>query len=419
MAHRSSGNEIIRDILENDVYDDSMCNGFRTLYPKAWGYYEFNDRDKTIYPPGYAGLLTEKVQDLKLVGSDPNKMEFFRNAWHFIPKSYFDWREKYRYNPELVKFWQDNEGQLHGSVIGSIEMGIFFETVLLAINSQTFNEENEWLPDDDWHEVLYQGIDRMKEAGLQVAEFGMRRRAYNWMHDEANEILYKRGGSFKSGGVYVGASVPYHSYFSGLAPKGTVAHQWPMFHAAIFGIEWANQTANAAWRAVYGENVATALMDTFTDEFFWATLTPEMAHLFKSFRFDSGVAKRQISLANCFLTHPSVDVDPATVTLMPTDSLDAHKAIKLSRQIRNLGYKDAFGIGGYFTNNKEFFKKTPAYRPLRTVIKLVAVSLNEGDTWLKTAKVSNTPGKYTGDPKKIAEYLHHIQQHPFPFPFSG
>lgn len=419
MTKRSSGNEIIRDILENDVYDDSMCHAFRTLYPKAWGYYEFNDRDNTVYPPGYAGLLTEKIQDLKKVGSDKNIMEFFRNSWHFIPKSYFDWREKYRYNPELVKFWQDDEGHLRGKVFGPITMGIFFETVLLAINSQTFNEEMGWYPDDDWIEVLYQSIDRMKEAELKVAEFAMRRRAYNWMHDQANDALFRRGVSFKLGGIYVGASVPYHAYFNGIAPKGTVAHQWYMFHAAVFGIEWANQTANAAWRAVYGNNLGTALMDTFTDEYFWATLTPELARLIKSFRFDSGNAIRQINMANAFLTHPSIGVDPTEITLMPTDSLDDITAIKISKHIRKLNYQDAFGIGGHFSNNKEFFKKTPAYRPLRTVIKLVGVSLDEGTTLLSTAKLSNTQGKYTGDPAKIAEYLEHIKRHPFPFPFSG
>lgn len=411
----TSGNEKVRDILENDVYDDSMSHGYRSLYPEAWGWMEFNDRDDTVYPSGYAGLLNEQFQDLRKVGSDPAKMDFFSNAWNFIPQRYFDWRQSFRFNPEYITFWQDDQDHLRGKIIAPMAEVGFYESPLLTVNSQTFNEINDWHPDDNWEDVLRESIDNMNEAGLKVAEFGFRRRAYNWMHDRVNQILFEYGGSFKNGGLYTGPSTPYHAYFNGLAPKGTVAHQWPMFHAAVFGIEWANQTATAAWRAVYGTNVATALPDTFTDAFFWTTLTREMAHLIPSYRFDSGNAIQQINLANRYFTNRSIEVDPSSKTLMPTDSLDDHTAIKLSRHIRSLGYQDAFGIGGHFTNNKNYFKKTPAYRPLRTVIKLIAVSLDHRLSWLKTAKLSNTPGKYTGSENTIEDYLAYISKHPFPY----
>ena len=63
MSHKSSGSDIIRDVLETDVYDCSMINGVLQLYPEAWGWMVVVDRDHALYPKGFAGLLTEKFQD--------------------------------------------------------------------------------------------------------------------------------------------------------------------------------------------------------------------------------------------------------------------------------------------------------------------------------------------------------------------
>lgn len=394
---------IVRDVLETDAYDCSMGNAILALYPNAWVRYRFIDRGGTRYPKGFADLINDKIQDTRYIKSDPKIREFLATKWNFLYKEYFEFIKLFQFNPKLVKFWQDADGRLFGTIAGRWIDVILFEQVCLMIVTQTYNEIMGFYPDSNWLSQLDPAIETFYKESIFFSEFALRRRAYAFMHDEVNLYLYKYAGDFTKGGVYVGTSSPYHSAVHGLSPKGTVAHQWYQFHAAIYGVEHANLTANNAWRAVYGDNLGTALTDTFTSDYFWATLPGILGRLFKSYRQDSG--NPFIWTDHAYRYFADKKIDPAEVTLMYTDSLDAAKAVEIARYAKNYGFQVAFGLGGFFTNNKMFFKSSPGYQPLKIVVKLEAVSLDEGQTWKTTAKLSDDEGKHSGDPQKVLEYL--------------
>jgi len=322
---------------------------------------------------------------------------------------FFTWLENYRFVPEYIKISQDSEGRLSGKFLGPWSDVIFMEQILLAVISQTRNEELGYIPDENWTDELLLMILKMKEAGLKVSEFGLRRRAYSWMQDTVTEYLIKYGGD-----MYVGSSSPYHAQMSGLSPKGTVAHLWYLNHGARYGVEHANQAASIAWRAVYGQDLGTGLTDTWGSDFYWATLTHGMARLIKSYRQDSGDPIEWTNHALLCLTHKSIMVDPGTVTLMYTDSLDSDKAIRIDKYAKQW-FKTAYGIGGSFTNNIKFFKNTPTYKPLNIVVKPYAFSFDFGETWVKVAKVPDGMGKNIGDPTLIAKIIEIKHRYPFPY----
>jgi nicotinate phosphoribosyltransferase len=412
MAHRSSGTDIIRDLLETDVYNCSMINAALQLYPKARAWYTVVDRDHAIYPKGFAGLLTEKFQDLRSLSSDPCLRDFLREKWGFLAGDFFDWVEKYRFVPEYIQVSQDEEGHLFGKIIGPWSDIMFVEQIFIAVTSQTRNEELGYYPDDNWIDELLKNIWEMRAAGLKVSEFGLRRRAYSWIQDIVTENLIKYGGE-----SYVGSSSPYHARMSGLSPKGTVAHLWYLFHGALYGVETANMAASVAWRAIYGDNLGTALPDTWGADFFFATLTPGMARLIKSYRHDSGDPITFATDVLHFLKYPTNDIDPATVTLMFTDSLSISGA-KAIEKVVTRWFPTAYGIGGFWTNNKDYFKKTPAYTPLNMVVKPWAFDpFKQGEEWTKVAKVPDSAGKNVGDPDVIAKIMEIKSRHPFLYHF--
>lgn len=412
MKHQSSGSDIIRDVLETDVYDCSMINASIQLYPEAWAWYQVVDRDHAIYPKGFAGLLTEKFQDLRSLTSKVELRNFLHEKWGFLAKEFFEWLEKYKFVPEYITVWQDKEGRLFGKIIGPWSEIIFDEQILMAITSQTRNEELGFYPDDNWVDELLKNIWEMRAARLKVSEFGMRRRAFNWMHDIVTQNLIKYGGD-----SYVGSSSPYHSMMSGLSPKGTVAHLWYLFHGALYGVEKGNMAASIAWRAIYGDNLGTALPDTWGTRFYLSTLTPGMARLIKSYRHDSGDPFEFTENFRRFFVHPKNNIDTSTVTMIYTDSLSIASAKEIDK-VATHWFQTAYGIGGFFTNNKDYFKKTPAYTPLNMVVKPWAFDpFTHGDNWIKVAKVPDGQGKTVGDPEVIAQIMEIKTRHPFTYYF--
>jgi nicotinate phosphoribosyltransferase len=409
---RSSGSDIIRDVLETDVYDCSMINAVIQLYPNAWAWYEVVDRDHAIYPKGFAGLLIEKFQDLRSLHSKPELRNFLQSKWGFLTPEFFIWLEKYKFVPEYINVWQDEEGHLFGKILGPFADIIFIEQIFMAVVSQTRNEELGFYPDENWIDTLLQNIYDMRAARLKVSEFSMRRRAFNWMQDIITENLIRYGGD-----SYVGSSSPYHSMMSDTTPKGTVAHLWYLFHSALYNVETANMAASVAWRAIYGDNLGTALPDTWGRRFFLATLTPGMARLIKSYRHDSGDPLEFTEDFRRFLMHPKNNIDPSSVTLIYTDSLSIAKAKEIDK-VATRWFQTAYGIGGFFSNNKDYFTKTPNYRPLNMVVKPWAFDpFQFGKNWINVAKVPDSKGKNVGDPKTIAHILEIKDRHPFEYYF--
>ncbi|HSV94631.1 MAG TPA: hypothetical protein VLH94_01460 [Spirochaetia bacterium] len=404
---QSSGTEIIRDVLETDVYNCSMINAANQLYPDTWAWYEIVDRNHEIFPENFAALLLEKFQDLRALRSKENLRNFLQLKWGFLAEDFFDWLDQYRFVPEYIKLWQDEEGHIFGKIVGPWSDIMFFEQIVMAVISQTRNEELNYYPDDNWVDELLKIIYEMIAASLHISEFGLRRRAFNWMHDIVTDYLIKYGGD-----MYVGSSCPYHTQKSGLSPKGTVAHQWYLMHGAKYGVENGNQAATIAWKAVYGDNLGTALPDTWGTKFFLATLTPGMAKLIKSYRHDSGDPFEFVDTMRKFYAHPKNHVDLESITLMFSDSLTITKAKQIDAYASQW-FKTAYGIGGTFTNNIIFFKKTPAYKPLNMVVKPFGFSFDFGETWVKIAKVPDTNGKNVGDPEIIAKINEIKNKYPF------
>ncbi len=396
-SQTSNGFDIVRDPLETDVYNVSVINAILQLYPNTIAECQILDRDYGIYPKGFAGLLTEKFQDLRHLKSGVKLREYLRKRWKFIHPVFFKWLEQYRFVPESIHMWQDEEGRLYGFYRGSAVDNIFNEQIVMMITSQIRNEVFDWFPDDNWEDEYLKIIEVFAEREMKYAEFGLRRRAYNWMHDRIAILNAKYGGK-----AYVGSSSPLHCELTDFTPKGTLNHFWYLLHGARYGVQDANELATIAWRAVYGEDLGTALPDTWGRRLFFSTVAPGMTQMINSYRHDSDNPNDFTDDLFAYFTHPRNRRDLRGVTAMYTDSVNEVTAPQIF-DYASQWFDVNFGVGGALTNNKKFFKNTPAYKPLNMVAKPISFSFDEGNNFIKIAKVPDGKGKNVGDPKIIAE----------------
>jgi nicotinate phosphoribosyltransferase len=227
-------------------------------------------------------------------------------------------------------------------------------------------------------------IEAYGELGVSIAEFGTRRRHSFDVHQLVIETLKKYGKTF------VGTSNVHLAMINGTKPIGTHAHEWFMFHAAKYGFKMANTVALEHWVNVYRGDLGIALSDTFTTNEFYEVFDKKFAKLFDGVRHDSG---DPIEFADKTIQHyKKMGVDPLSKTIIFSDSLDLEKVNRIAEYCRGkIGI--SFGIGTNFTNDV-------GLKSMNIVIKMME-ALPEAQPWTPVVKLSDVPGKHSGDEETI------------------
>ena len=101
----------------------------------------------------------------------------------------------------------------------------------------------------------------LTKEGCAFIDFGTRRRRSYEIHDAVVRALKQKGIDC------LGTSNLHFAMRYGMNPVGTMAHEWIMAFAGIYGVENANRKALEVWREVYGDD-GVALTDTYTTSFF-------------------------------------------------------------------------------------------------------------------------------------------------------
>jgi nicotinate phosphoribosyltransferase len=256
--------------------------------------------------------------------------------------------------------------------------------------------------DKDW---TYEGqVDKAKAkgdalltAGCVFSEFGTRRRRDYKTQDLVLQglITAQKETQSHSTGKLAGTSNVHFAARYGLNPIGTVAHEWFMGTAAISGdYLHANRLALVKWREVYGDALGIALTDTFSTEAFLKDFTADLASVYAGVRQDSGSPER---FAERIVQHyRQHGIDPATKSIVFSDSLNIERCIALQAMCRKLGIACSFGVGTFLTNDyvtKSSGEKSPA---MNIVIKLNSAAGHPA------VKISDDVSKHTGDSAELA-----------------
>lgn len=378
-----------KSIIDTDLYKLTMQQAYLLKYPSIVGEYGLTVRDSRDFPEGFADELRRIIHSFRGIVLKKDEKDFLREKCYYLSPAYLDFLEGYRYDPDEVIVKQTGS-KLEVYPRGYLYRTVLWEVPLMATISELYFQMTNQTPYPDASEdidvwALASENNRKKAEGLAdidafYSEFGTRRRYSSENHDRVIGDLCKFGR-----GHMLGSSNVYYAKKYNLVPMGTVAHEWYMLHAALFGYIMANQMASEAWIDVYQGNLGIALPDTFTTEVFLKSFGTKYAKLFDGVRQDSG---NPIDfLEKCIKHYNSLRISPTFKISFFSDNLNSLKKvqdIKTACQGRTI---DRYGIGTWFTHDL-------GLKPMNMVIKLVRV-LSNGE-WINTVKLSDDPMKNTG-----------------------
>jgi nicotinate phosphoribosyltransferase len=385
---------ILKSIIDTDLYKLTMQQAVTKLYPRAKVRYSFINRGKTPFPEGFAEKLRKEVKEMENLALLKEEKKWLLKNCYFLDPTYLDLLYGYRYDSSEVGIIQTG-GDLQISIEGYWHRTILWEVPLMALISELYFQLTGQVPLVSREQRLENNerkaqIFRMN--GAHYADFGTRRR---FSYEIQKELVHDFMKYSLKNENFVGTSNVHLAHKYGTRAIGTHAHEWFSFHAAKFGYKVANTMAMQAWVAVYRGDLGIALPDTFTSAVFFKSFERMFSKLYDGVRHDSG---NPYEFASKTISHyENMGIDPKSKTIVFSDSLDVDKAMEIKNFCRGK-IKCSFGIGTNFTNDV-------GVTPLNMVIKMTEAK-PENDEWTPTIKLSDTPGKHTGDQKEIEVCKH-------------
>ena len=392
--------QIINHFTDDDLYKFTMCCAVIDNYPRAWVKYEFNDRDNTVYPKGFADLVMEQVGYLETLAITDEEIAFMRRKCYYLPDWFYIYLRGFHFNRKWVQACQDADGHLHIAFEGVWAETILLEVKVLAIVSELYYivcGEEDRLDYDAYYWKSYRKAERLLSAGCTYSDFGTRRRASFQAEDTVVRAMNDCQEAHPWKGRFVGTSNVYLAMKYDVTPVGTMAHEFIAAIGGMYGPQMANHIAMNAWRHTFNGALGTFLYDTFGWNIFSLNFSEDFANLFKGLRIDSGDNMEQ--LQKICAKYRSLGIDSRTKQVIFSNALDTDRAIALQQEAGKY-VQPSFGIGTHFTNDFN------GIRPMNIVIKLVAAKITESWPFYNdTCKISEDKGKHTGNPEVIRRFM--------------
>lgn len=373
-------------ILDNDFYKFTMQQGVVRLFPGAKARYKFINRGKHSFPPGFAGALTEAIQQMVKLKLTKEEKTFLQVTCPYLDPVYLDFLEGYQYQPDEVKICQ-HEDQIEVEIEGFWYRTILWEVPILSLISELYYTLSKIsrISDEEVVERSRMKIEKFKTLGVTLADFGTRRRHSYQVHRLVISTLCEFGSP-----AFIGTSNVHLAMLHGIKPIGTHAHEWFMFHAARYGFKMANAMGLEHWVDVYRGDLGIALSDTYTTPVFLKQFDKMFSKLFDGVRHDSGEPK---AFADQIINHyKQMGIDPMSKTIIFSDGLNYDKVADIAEYCRDrIGM--SFGVGTNLSNDA-------GPQPMNIVIKLSAAQPQDGE-WTEVVKLSDEQEKHTGTEELI------------------
>lgn len=390
---------MINSILHNDLYKFSMSNYYIQNFPEASGTFSFHDRNNTEYTPEFVTLLKKEFDKLSSLFLQKAEFDWAVKNIPYIPQFYWEWLRSFRYEPNKINMWLDEQNHLHIEVTDKMYKVTFYEIPVLSLVSEVYHKymNHGFQLRVEIEDAVFPRLDeKIKIAAdhnLYFADFGMRR-AYNDLTEEVVVKYLKENCS-----TFVGTSTVSLAMKYGVKPIGTMAHECFMFQAAVHSPKDANFMVMENWVKTYDGNLGTVLTDTYTVDAFLRNFSMKLAKLYDGVRHDSGdpfeFGDKMIA------KYKSYGIDPMSKTIVFSDGLDFPTAAKIKEYFVGK-IKVTFGIGTNLTCDM------PGVKPMNIVMKLKECQMNERQPIYGCVKLSDVRGKAIGKSSDINCYKYQL-----------
>lgn len=414
--------------MDTDLYKLTMQCAVLKHFPKVNVAYSFNNRTPHMkLNLGAFQWLQKQVDRLGNIQITEDEIQWLETTCPYLGKDYLSYLKTFQLKPkeQIMLSFAPDEGDKSQTATGSVLLGIsglwvetiLYEIPLLALVSEAYFKfiDKDWTHDRQVANAKDKGL-RLLQDGCVFSEFGSRRRRDYRTHELIMQGLVgaqKEADTNNKGwkGKFSGTSNVHFAMKFGVAPIGTVAHEWFMAIAAITeDYTNANELAMQYWTATFGRGVlAIALTDTFGTPAFLRAFEkpatksgsteegepgndPSYAEVFTGVRQDSGDPLEFLHIVSNFYRSQGI-TDKKVVVY--SDSLDVEKCCKYRAATVEAGLTPSFGVGTFFTNDFKHVSNGEKSVPLNIVIKL---SHAEGRP---AVKLSDNKGKNTGDEELV------------------
>lgn len=379
---------IINSILDTDLYKLSMQFAIMKTFPDAEVEYTFTNRNNTPFPDGFDYELRKEIDSMRNLALTQDEKKFLQEkCGHYLDRPYLDFLYGYRYDPSEVGVVL-RDGELSIKIRGFWYRTVLWEVPLMATISELFFKMTGQEPTNRAAREknnIQKGL-AFQTNNLILSEFGTRRRYSYEIQDEVVSDLKSCYGSNK---FLKGTSNVHLAMKHGLNPHGTHAHEWFMFMGAQYGFKMSNTMGLKHWSDVFHGELGIALPDTLTTDVFFKSFDTKFAKLFDGIRHDSS---DPFEFTDKGVNHyKKLGIDPNLKQIVFSDSLNTNLCIEIHNHCKGK-IKDSFGVGTHLTNDV-------GVKPLNMVIKLTSAKIL--GEWVPTVKLSDNPGKHTGDKKTI------------------
>jgi len=403
--------QIINHFTDNDAYTFSCQYYVLQTYPRAEVEYTFFDRNKTVYPKGFADKIKEQISMMPQVMITQEEIAFMKQRMYYLPEWYFTFLRGYRFNPHEVSVSQDEEGHLDITVRGKWYSAIMWEMPILSIVSELMHYYNgdadRYNPEREAERAREKTVEFLTN-GIVLGDMGTRRRFSFDHHDlviRTMREVYEQGGYDDADGhhpwtgKFTGTSNVFFAMKYNLIPIGTMSHQLMEFEENVSGVFECNFNVMKKFSDVYDGDNGTYLYDCFGDKVFFSNLSKRMAMMFTGLRVDSGVEEEQTD--KIIEKYKALGIDPATKQVIYSNGLNIKRAIEIHKYADGR-VQDSFGIGTFLTCDVENAK------PMNIVLKLTKSRITEKREWHDCVKLSCDSSKATGNPEKCAYIIKQI-----------
>ena len=377
---------IITSPLDNDLYKFTMMQAILHQHPGATVEYLFKCRTEGIDFRPYEGDIIKNINRMCTeLHFDKESLEYLGDL-RFLKTDFIQFLKLFEFDYDYIKIVASDDGELHIRIKGPWLHTILFEVPVLSIVSEAYSSDitTDYNLADERTRVK---AELLKETGLNVAEFGGRRRHSRVAQFNALKILKDVCPN-----NLAGTSNVYFAKELGIPAIGTMAHEWLQAHQALYKIADSQFMAFENWAKEYRGDLGIALSDVIGLNYFLHDFDMYFSKLFDGTRHDSG---DPYTYANAVIKHyEDMNIDPSTKTIVFSDGLDVPKAIELWRTYSNK-IKVSAGIGTNLTNDFDF-------RAPQIVLKMTRCNGQP------VAKISDNPKKGMCTDESYVAYLQKV-----------
>lgn len=381
---------IINSLLDTDLYKLTMMQVVLHRFPGAMVEYAFKCRTPDVDLRPFKDEIQAEIDHYCQLRFNDDELAYLREFPFFKD----DFVEFLRIFQPYSPYVQLTDGDELGITIkGPWLHTIMFEVPILSIVNQVyFRNKSQQNNLEEGDRRLTEKLELLKQyenvEHFHFSDFGTRRRfSKEWQQHVLSrlieEVPHNLGGT---------SNVLYAKEF-GIKPIGTMAHEYIQACQSLGPrLLYSQKFAFENWAQEYRGDLGIALSDTYGTDAFLRDFDMYFCKLFDGARHDSG---DPFVWAERIIAHyESMRIDPATKTLVFSDSLTIPMALELWERFSKRT-KLAFGIGTNLMNDL-------GIKSLDIVLKMIECNGQP------VAKISDVPGKTMCRDESYLKYLKEV-----------